>query len=609
MNRRKKYTLSSILLLVVLCANCSPSSDSLHEDDIPQVIIESPEDGEKNILVNTELVWEKVDEATEYEVQISDDSTFTNLIIDQYVESNTIVLNQLEFNTIYYWRVRALVNETRGPWSEIFYFTTVPESDPPTPTQTTLKSPADNSVQQPLNITFKWTLVANANNYRIQIATDSNFKNVFLEDVVDETTYRVEDFEPGQSYYWRVLIIDGDSETGWSDIWKFTTETSPSSSDDFVSVLNNNFIVDGNRFRFAGTNAYYLPNYEKLDPGFVTNTLNVFEESGIKVIRMWAFYDGYDCGYSQQDASENVIQTAPGEYSELALQDLDNVIAKGKNRGIRFILTFINYWDDLGGICQYNTWDGASNPSTNMDHFLNSSNTQKWFKNYINMLLNRVNTATGVAYKNEPAIFAWEIMNEARYSGQDPSLLRDWYQEIAVYIKSIDGNHLVSTGEEGFDEGTPSEYSVNQYSNTYVLRANEGTSYIMNTAIPEIDFGGAHWYPSDWGFGHSFSQNLINAQHAWLSDHQQIAADLGKPFILGEYGYAGWGNQAVLDIYDDFWNHSEEINLDGNLLWQFTTNYVKCYEFGGNICWPDGRQDTNLYNSFKDHIENIKTSD
>lgn len=608
MKYRKKYSLSYILLIAILCVECTPSSDSLQEDDIPQLVIVSPAKGEEDIPVNTELAWEMFEEAAKYEVQVSDDTTFSNLIVDQYVESNTIILHGLAYNTIFYWRVRAIFDEKAGPWSQFYDFTTEDESEPPDPAKTTLKSPHDDSVQQPLDVTFEWTSVANADNYQIQIATDSNIKNLYLEEIVDETSYSVEDFEPNQSYFWRVLVLDDDSETGWSDVWKFTTKSSASCSDDFVTVSNSNFLADGEVFRFSGTNAYYLPNYEKLDPEFVTNTFDVFEEAGINVIRMWAFYDGYDCGYSQQDANENVIQTSPGEYSESALQDLDRVIAKGKNRGIRFILTFINYWDELGGICQYNTWDGASDPSTNMEHFLNSNNTQKWYKDYVKMLLNRVNTVTGIAYKNEPAIFAWEIMNEARYSGQDPSLLRDWYREIATYIKSIDTNHLVSTGEEGFDEGTPSEYSVNQYSNTYVLRANEGTSYLMNTAIPEIDFGGAHWYPSDWGFGHEISQNLINAQHAWLSDHQEIAANLGKPFILGEYGYAGWGNQSVLEIYADFWNHSEEINLDGNLLWQFTTNYVKCYEYGGNICWPEGRQDKNLYNSFHDHIENIKNS-
>lgn len=376
----------------------------------------------------------------------------------------------------------------------------------------------------------------------------------------------------------------------------------------FVSVgLNSNFELGGNVFRFVGTNAYYLSNYQKLDPDVVDRAFDAFEDAGISVIRIWAFYDGYDCGYSQYDARENVIQTAPGEYSESALRDLDMVIVKGKQHGIRFILTFINYWDELGGICQYNTWDGASNPSTNMSHFINSDNTQTWFRDYIKMLLNRRNSITGVEFKNEPAIFSWQIMNEGRNSGQNPEILRDWYQEIASYIKSIDSNHLVSTGEEGFDEAIPSEYSIGEYSNTYVLRANEGTSYLLNTAIPEIDYGNAHWYPTDWGFGYDVNApSMVKAQNAWLHDHQNIAEKLNKPFILDEYGYAGWGDENVLTLYSKLWDHAEQIQLDGSLLWQFTADYVKCYEFGGNICWPGGRQDLSLYTNFRTHINNMQ---
>jgi endo-1,4-beta-mannosidase len=236
----------------------------------------------------------------------------------------------------------------------------------------------------------------------------------------------------------------------------------------------------------------------------------------------------------------------------------------------------------------------------------NANFCTEWFKDYISMLLNRVNTVTGVAYKDEPAIFAWQIMNEGRNKGKHQNILRDWYQGIAKHIKSIDPNHLVSTGEEGFDEGTPSQYSVDQYSNTYVLRANEGTSYIANTSIPEIDFGSAHWYPGDYGFGTTVNTSFLNAQKAWLNDHKNIAENVGKPFYIGEFGLAGWGDSRVNDMYDALYKHAEEIKLDGNLLWQLIADGTKCWEFGGNICYPCGRADTDLYNKFKQHVTNMK---
>lgn len=381
----------------------------------------------------------------------------------------------------------------------------------------------------------------------------------------------------------------------------------------FAKVKNGKFVIGGQTFRFAGTNSYHLASYQKQNPQVVTRTLDAFEKAGIKVVRTWAFYDGYDCGYSAKDSTENVIQTAPGEYSEEALRNLDKVIAEGKKRGIRFILTFGNFWDDLGGICQYNTWDGAKNPSKNMHHFINDPDTQKWFKDYISMLTNRVNTVTGIAYKNEPAIFAWEIMNEAHYErANSPRPLRNWYQEIAKHIKSEDPNHMVATGEEGQEtdmDSFNSPYSVNSYSNTYVLRSGNGTSYLMNTSIPEIDYGTAHWYPNGWGFGNNASEEVLKAQKAWISDHARIAREQGKPFVLGEYGFQGWGDERVLTVYKALWEHAEKEKIDGSMVWQYTPGNTKCFEYGGNICWPGGRGDKDLYKYYKEHIQTMNNMD
>lgn len=378
----------------------------------------------------------------------------------------------------------------------------------------------------------------------------------------------------------------------------------------FAEVKEGEFVIGGRPFRFVGSNAYHLATYQKLKPSVVDETLDAYEEAGVSVVRTWGFYDGYDCGYSAEDSSENVIQTAPGEYSEEALRNLDKVIAKGKEHGIRFILTFSNYWDELGGICQYNTWAGAEEPSENMHFFMNNEDTQRWFRDYISMLTNRVNTETGVAYKDEPAIFSWEIMNEANHKegDKDPKPLRDWYQEIAQHIKSEDPNHMVSTGEEGQEsdmDNMLSPYSRDQYSNTFVLRSGNGTSFKMNTAIPEIDYATAHWYPSGWGFGHEANEDVLKAQRAWISDHIRLADEENKPFVLGEYGFPGWGDERVETIYSALWKQAEEQKLDGSLLWQFTPGHTKCYEYGGNICWPGGRADETLYESFKEHINTI----
>ena len=47
------------------------------------------------------------------------------------------------------------------------------------------------------------------------------------------------------------------------------------------------------------------------------------------------------------------------------------------------------------------------------EDFFRSNLCRAWFKAFITHVLSRVNTVTGVAYKDEPAIFAWELINGA----------------------------------------------------------------------------------------------------------------------------------------------------------------------------------------------------
>ncbi len=568
-----------------------------------------PQNQALNVSIQTQLKWSSIENIDNYELQISRNAEFSEMFLSKIVQDTIYQAVDLDYGSTFYWRIKGTaVNGSIG-WSTVFSFQTEPEPYVPSIILgTELLLPEDNADKVSTDLLFTWMENDKSDDYEIMISDDINFKSYIVDEVVTTTSYQAGNLIYNHRYYWKVKATAANGDFAWSDVRTFKTidelytSPPPPSQGSFIAVQNSDFVNGSEVFRFSGTNAYYLPNYQKVNSAVVERALDLFQDTGIKVVRMWGFYDGYDCGYSKTDATENVIQTAPGVYSEDALKDLDQVIASGKDRGIMFLIPFINFWDELGGVCQYNIWAGASNPSTNMEFFLSNTQTQKWYKEYISMLLNRVNTVTGVAYKNEPAIFGWEIMNEGRNRGKDAQVMRDWYQEIAQYIKSIDSNHLVSTGEEGFDEGTPTVYSVSEYSNTYTLRANEGTSYIQNTSIPEIDFGGAHWYPTEFGFGTPVNEAMLTAQYAWIKDHKTIAESVGKPFIIGEFGYPGWGNANEVLMYNTFYEQSETIGLDGDLLWQLTADGTKCWEYGGNICYPEGRADIDLYNRFKQHV-------
>ena len=53
-------------------------------------------------------------------------------------------------------------------------------------------------------------------------------------------------------------------------------------------------------------------------------------------------------------------------------------------------------------------------------------------------------------YKDDPSIFSWQIANEPRALSDDLHLeFRTWLHKSAELIRSLDPNHMISTGMEG----------------------------------------------------------------------------------------------------------------------------------------------------------------
>jgi hypothetical protein len=209
---------------------------------------------------------------------------------------------------------------------------------------------------------------------------------------------------------------------------------------------------------------------------------------------------------------------------------------------------------------------------------------QGWYRAYIAMILNRTNTVTGIKYRNDPGIFSWEIMNEPEYPGQSTGVaLAAWFNSTAAYIESLDPNHMVDTGEEGFDENSPSVYT-GTYTNTYWERAGTGSSYLLDAQLKDISFMSAHLYPVGYGFS-----NPIADGDAYIKDHINVAQMYGKPFVLGEYGYDGTNasaadSQQKINAYLAWWNVTQSLNAGGDLVWQFVLDNTKCGESKTNIC-------------------------
>ena len=62
---------------------------------------------------------------------------------------------------------------------------------------------------------------------------------------------------------------------------------------------------------------------------------------------------------------------------------------------------------------QYVEW-GTNGTSNNTDLFFSNPTVMQIYQNHLNYTLNRVNSITGIRYKDDPTIFAWDLLNEPR---------------------------------------------------------------------------------------------------------------------------------------------------------------------------------------------------
>lgn len=349
----------------------------------------------------------------------------------------------------------------------------------------------------------------------------------------------------------------------------------------FVVRSGGHLSLGGQPFYAIGVNSYFLQNLAAAgDTNHLAGLLQTDKDLGVTAVRTWGFFDSSD------STNLAVMQFAPGRLNESGLRALDYVIAEAKAFSIRLIIPLVNNWEDYGGMNQYVQWYAQLHPSviktslsvtpnvmtgTNgrsyrfqvsgsltHDDFYRNPEIKQWYKNYIGMILNRINTITHTANKDEPAILVWELANEPRSSDPSGRIVSDWLSEMSLFIKSVDTNHLVSSGEEGLDVSPAAYGSVGSYNGQdWLFNGSAGISYSQNLQISSLDIASIHCYIEPWGL-------TPDEAIAWLDDHQRLADAAHKPLVVGETGMAGPSNS----LYEAVFYEAYFDNTAGVLLWQ-----------------------------------------
>jgi hypothetical protein len=240
---------------------------------------------------------------------------------------------------------------------------------------------------------------------------------------------------------------------------------------------------------------------------------------------------------------------------------LDYVIYKAKEKNIKVILTLVNGNHHYGGIQQYLMWGKKYlNKDFSRNGFFINDSLKFWYKEYLRVLLNRVNVYTSYAYKDEPAIFGFELINEGSNQYAKSEVIYNWYAEMAAYFKSIDNNHLLTTGESGEDDDRSQYSDVNLFYNSsgFLFDGTKGTSYSRNLSIPHIDYGSFHLYSDGWGF-------LPAAGVNWIKEHLFIAETYNKPSLLSEFG----SRHKKEESYAKWLNEVSTLNCRSAIVWQY----------------------------------------
>ena len=284
---------------------------------------------------------------------------------------------------------------------------------------------------------------------------------------------------------------------------------------DFVKRDGTRLTLGGETFRYSGPNIEWLgieaygPD-DSLGPRYpshleVDDALDTAKMMGARVVRSQTMGDSVGCNLC--------IEPRAGVFNPKAFQPLDYAIKAAHERGLRLIITLAGDCSNctMGGQGEYVQWKGQHD----LKQFFKDPSIIALFEQHIAALLNHKNALTGIEYKNDPTILAWENCNVCGLSALGPDFTENpgpylrWSDTIGSYIKSIDKNHLY--------EDNSAFFLLDQ-------RALDAKS---------IDIFTAEYYPH-WdflfGLGHKTTAETF-------SQHAAIVTGKGKVYVANEFGW------------------------------------------------------------------------
>lgn len=329
---------------------------------------------------------------------------------------------------------------------------------------------------------------------------------------------------------------------------------SPAQADGFVSVSGTRFVRDGATLRFTGANVSVM--HGARERAALEETLDAVARDGGRVIRVWAL--GEAPPGSPAWRRDYAFRFGPDELVEASYAHLDRVLEAARARGLLVIVVLANRWRDYGGFPEYLRWVEPSVvleangdvPRAALGRFYTSSAASALYQAHVRSVVTRTTARTGVPYRDDTTIFAWELANEtAAHTDEDEAALVAWTRTHAAFVKGLDPNHLVAAGHIGYDT------------------ERERATWLAVQSLPEIDYADAHVYPLG-------DPRVTTRAHLtrYVEDRVALAHSVvRKPFVFGEFGFDG-DAEALRGRARTAWTHDlledvARLGAAGALVW------------------------------------------
>ena len=307
----------------------------------------------------------------------------------------------------------------------------------------------------------------------------------------------------------------------------------------FITVSpDGQFMRYGKPYYYVGANFWYGAILGSEGEGGnrkrLHKELDFLKSIGVDNLRVLVGADGENGVKTRVEPS---LQTAPGVYNDTILDGLDYFMNELRRRDMTAVLYLNNSWEWSGGYSMYLQWSGHGKavipavdgwPAYNsyVKQFHQSDSAKVLFANYVKDIVTRTNRYNKIKYVDDPTLMSWQIGNEPRaFSDENKEAFARWMTDVAAQIKSLDPNHLVSSGSEG---AWGCEGDITLYEKIH--------------SDPNIDYLNIHIWPYNWSWVKADSlqellpQAKINTKE-YIDEHLAIAGKYKKPLVLEEFGF------------------------------------------------------------------------